>query len=637
MNLSASSNIALSPKALRDGQNRLRASLETLKGRLLSPEALLQGQQRVLELVARNASLKETLSEIARLAEEAFPDMSASILYFDPAAQVLRAGGYGRLPSSFAEIVEGMVPGPNMGSCGTCAFTREPIISVDVFEDPLWIDFVGLCQEYGIRSAWSTPLIDGRDGSLLGVFGMYYPTTWSSERAVDISFAQDFHQLATIAAERHRDEERSRYLATHDAYTGLGNRNLLIEQGEALVNRAVSTGSPLTLAFIDLDRFKPVRQQFGHAQTDVIFAQIATRMRERLNCAELLIRFDGDEFVAFLPLAMAEAKALVVELAKDMAIGFEMAELNLQITFSCGLSTYDHDTSDLDMILIMADEATRVAKQLGGDMIVIADQTLAARAKSRRSIRKMLDVALETDAIQPFYQPIMNLTTGRAKGFEALMRITDEKLKTVPIQDLIAVAEESGQIHRIGLKMFEAACKTVADPTDPLKGLSVNVNISVAQLLKVGTTAQILDSLARFGADPARLCLELTESQWLDGDGAGRRALMELHEAGLKLALDDFGTGYASLNYLRSLPFDIIKVDQSFVKLLGQDRQADALCETVLALGKACGLDVVAEGVETPEQLKALQEMGFELGQGYLWAKAMPVDIASKWLAESFI
>jgi len=634
MNLSANSNITLSPQALRDGQNRLRASLASLKGRLISPEALLQGQQRVLELVARNASLKETLSEIARLSEEAFPNMSASILYFDPASQVLRAGGHGRLPKAFAEIVEGMVPGPNMGSCGTCAFTREPIISVDVLEDPLWIDFIGLCKEYGIRSAWSTPLIDARDGSLLGVFGMYYSTTWSSERAVDISFAQDFHQLATIATERHRDEERSRYLATHDAHTGLGNRNLLGERGEDIVNRAVATGSALTLSFVDLDRFKPVRQQFGHAQSDVILAQISTRMRERLDCAELLVRFDGDEFVAFLPLPIEEAKALMGELAKDMAAGFEMAELNLQITFSCGLATYDNDTSDLEMILVMAGEAARVAKQLVGDRIIIADQALSTRAKSRRNIRKFLEQSLETDAIQPFYQPIMNLTTGRAKGFEALMRITDEKLKTAPIQDLIAVAEETGQIHRIGLKMFGAACMAVADPTDPLKGLSVNVNISVAQLLKVGTTQQILDSLARFGADPARLCLELTESQWLDDDGAGRRALMELHEAGLRLALDDFGTGYASLNYLRSLPFDIIKVDQSFVKLIGQDRQADALCETVLALGKACGLDVVAEGVETPEQLKTLIDMGFEFGQGYLWAKAMPVDIASKWLTD---
>lgn len=633
MNQPSNSNLALSPQALRDGQNRLRASLESLKGRLISPEALLKGQQRVLELVARNASLKETLSEIARLAEEAFPDMSASILYFDPDNQVLRAGGYGRLPNSFSEAVEGMVPGPNMGSCGTCAYTREPIISIDVFEDPLWSEFVGLCKEYDIRSAWSTPLIDGRDGSLLGVFGMYYPTVWSSERAIDISFAQDFHQLATIATERHRDEERSRYLATHDVHTGLGNRNLLAEQGDAIVNRAVSTQSPLTLAFIDLDRFKPLRQQFGHAQSDVIFAQIAKRIRDRLTCADLLIRFDGDEFVALLPMPIAEAKALMEDLAKDMAEGFEMAELNLQITFSCGLSTYDSDASDLETIIVMADEATRVAKQLGGDTIIIADQTLSTRAKGRRQIRKMLEDALETDAIQPFYQPIMNLTTGRVKGFEALMRITDEKLKVVPIQDLIAAAEETGQIHRIGLKMFEAACKAVADPKDPLSGLSVNVNISVAQLLKVGTTERIIESLSRIGADPSRLCLELTESQWLDGEGAGRRSLMELHEAGLKLALDDFGTGYASLNYLRSLPFDVIKVDQSFVKLIGQDRQADALCETVLALGKACGLGVVAEGVETPDQLKILKEMGFELGQGYLWARAMQVDVASKWVA----
>jgi EAL domain-containing protein (putative c-di-GMP-specific phosphodiesterase class I) len=345
------------------------------------------------------------------------------------------------------------------------------------------------------------------------------------------------------------------------------------------------------------------------------------------------VRYAGDEFVALLPLPMDETKALIRTLSADLAVGFEMAEVHLPITFSCGLATYDNDTSDTDMIIVQADEAARVAKQLGGDTIVVADQTLATRAKSRRNIRKMLDTALETDSIQPFYQPIMNLQTGRPKGFEALMRITDEKLKTIPIQDLISTAEETGQIHRIGLKMFDAACMAVADRDDPLMGLSVNVNISVAQLMKVGTTDRILKSLEQFGADPARLCLELTESQWLDGDGAGRRTLMELHEAGLRLALDDFGTGYASLNYLRSLPFDIIKVDQSFVKLIGQDRQADALCETVLALGKACGLDVVAEGIETAAQLEALKSMGFEFGQGYFWAKAMPIAETRTWLA----
>jgi diguanylate cyclase (GGDEF)-like protein len=637
MSISVNTDKSLTPTALRENQLRLRQSLDSLKGRLVSPETQLQGQQRVLELVARNASLKESLTEIARLAEEAFPDMSASILYFDPQAKVLRAGGYGRLPNSFAQSLEGMVPGPNMGSCGTCAYRLEPIISVDVLEDPIWANFVDLCNDHGIRSAWSTPMIDERDGTLLGVFGMYYPTVWSSERAVDISFAQDFHQLATIAAERYRDEERSRFLATHDAQTSLGNRNLLITQGEEIVSRAISTGSALTLAFIDLDRFKPIRQQFGHQQSDELFFQIAQRMSQSLDCAELLIRYDGDEFVAFLPLPIDEAKVLIAQMAGDMAAGFEMAEMNLQITFSCGLATYDHETSDMEMIIIQADEAARVAKQLGGGRIVIADQTLAARANSRRNIRKLLDLALEGDSIQPFYQPIMNLDTGRVKGFEALMRVTDENLKFVPVQELIGVAEETGQIHRIGFKIFESACKAVADPADPLKGLSVNVNISVAQLLKLGTTERILETVEFFGADPSRLCLELTESQWLDGEGPGRRALLELHSGGLKLALDDFGTGYASLNYLRSLPFDFIKVDQSFVNRIGQDRQADALCETVLALGKACGQDVVAEGVETPEQLKALKDMGYEFGQGFFWAKAMPLDVASQWLVNQSV
>ena len=598
----------------------------------LSPEALLRGQQDVLERIAANAPLVESLQAIARFAERSIPDLMASILYYDPKAKRLRAGGYAGLPDSFAGIVDGLAPGPNMGSCGACAYTGERVISPDVYKDPRWAIFLPQCEIYGIRAAWSTPLLHSRDGSVLGVFGMYYPTA-RTPSAADLEFVDHFTHLATLAAERHRDDERQRELANHDALTGLGNRNLLHARGREAIDKALRDATPLCLGFIDFDKFKLYNDQFGHIAGDALLRAIGERMQAALAPAETIARFGGDEFVVLLPEPIEAARARMRALAADLTGGVDIGESRVAVTFSCGLVAVTPATGDLDTLLFHGDEAARRAKALGGDRCEIADTETSRRSLRRLQIARDLQETLDTGRIDPHLQPLMSLADGKPVGFEMLFRAQHPGLAHVLVTECIEVAEETGHIHRLGLEMLAAAFRLATDARKPLGDLTINVNLSVLQIMRNGFVDQVRALAEQHRVDPRRICLELTESQWLDTEGPARQAVIDLSRLGFQLALDDFGTGYASLNYLQSLPFNTVKIDRSFISRLNGDRNASALCAALLAMGKACDLSVLAEGVETAEQARELQAMGFHLGQGYLWARPMNRQAAADWLS----
>ena len=258
----------------------------------LAPDHLLQGQQRVLELVASGAPLSETLTAIARFSEEAIPAMMASLLIFDPDTESLRKGGYGRLPASFQDAIDGMKPGPVSGSCGTAAFRSQRVISHDVRVDPLWEPFVQFAGMYGIVSAWSTPLKDAK-GNLLGVFGMYYGDCREPSEQ-DLQLVDHFTHLASIAVERFRYDAEREKRATQDALTGLANRLALQHFAAALSDNPANDGATYTVALLDLDHFKLHNDTLGQRLSDQLLAQAATRMKATLGEVPLLSRFGGD-------------------------------------------------------------------------------------------------------------------------------------------------------------------------------------------------------------------------------------------------------------------------------------------------------------------------------------------------------
>lgn len=600
-----------------------------------SIEQLLDMQGHVLALISRNAPLQESLSAIARFSEAWIPGMKGSILRWDAEAGKLREGGYGCLPPSFAAIVDGLVPGPKAGSCGTCAYRNERVISRDVFEDPLWEDFHGLCREYEIRSAWSSPLVASRDGSLLGVFGMYHrdvrPMTADDEALVD-----HFAHLASMAIERHRDDAAQQYRATHDVLTNLGNRRLLDEEGLRWLERVRAEGGSLSVAFLDLDNFKAVNDTFGHIYGDQLLKSVAQRLREYCGDDALVARFGGDEFVVVFDESVDMVQARLEQLRESLALSINIGSLPVQVRFSAGVvdALSEDAGGNFGEIIGQADEMARRAKTDGGDRTAVADAVASKRWKLRTGLARGMAFALRApDAIMPVFQPIVSLETGEVQGFEVLLRLRDPELSRVSPAECIEVAEYTGLIHDLGRRMLEDAFALLAQEPGPLSGYYLNVNVSVRQLMNRQFFDDVKALVDTYPAVVPRICLEVTESQWLDPNGPAGDLLRDIKGLGLKLALDDFGTGHASLSYLQSLPFDAVKIDRHFVNRVDTDPRHRSICIALLAMAHSCGMTAVAEGVETDSQVATLVELGYDKAQGYRWSRPLPLPAMIDWLA----
>jgi len=600
------------------------ASADAAPRHNLPPEQLLQGQQVVLEMVASGKPLDQSLRAIAEFSESCLPEMLASILYYNPADRCLRRGGYGRLPQTFQDAVDGLVPGPKSGSCGTCAFRGSRVISEDVFTDPLWEDFHEFCRMYGIHSAWSTPLMSPTDGSLLGVFGMYYPDS-RLPSAADLELVDHFTNLASLATERHRRDEERRRQAWEDALTGLGNRHQLQARAGGILEQCRKEGSPLCLAFLDLDHFKLFNDSFGHHLGDKLLQLVSRKLQEDLQPFELLTRFGGDEFVALMKATPAEAAQRLETLSGKLAAQpLEVEHAPARLSFSSGLVDCALVDWDLSRAIVQADTAARRAKLTGRNRTVLVDEAQLDEVQARLKVAQQLEDACRYGLINPHGQPIVDLRTGAPIGMEMLFRPSAGVLAGVSTERCIQVAEETGLIDPIGMRMLRSACTLLRDPRVVNSQMVVNVNLSVHQLMREQLVEQAIALIEAEGVDASRICLEITESHWLDTDGPSRRVLTKLLDRGFLLALDDFGTGYASLVLLRAFPFNHVKVDRSFVDGLGQSQEASALCRAMLEMGKACGLQVTAEGVETEEQRRILTELGYIRGQGYLFSRPRP-------------
>ncbi|MFM1887548.1 MAG: hypothetical protein RL026_2705 [Pseudomonadota bacterium] len=599
----------------------------------LEPASLLDAQQRVLTLLAGTSPLADVLGEIARFAEACIPGMLASILYYDHRARCLRRGGYGSLPESFAAAVDGLVPGPDAGSCGTCAYLNERVITEDVFTDPLWAGLHDFCRQYGIRSAWSSPLRRSRDGELLGVFGMYHREV-RRPTAKELRLVDHFVHLASIAAERFRDDADKAFDALHDPLTGLGNRRLFESEGARWLSQRHATGAPATIAFLDLDKFKTFNEAFGHLRGDQLLLAFAQRLERCLPGHGPLVRYGGDEFVVFLPCDAEAAREQVDALRTNLRREPLLPDNSIRLTVSCGYQSASAEACDLQELLLQADHAVRRAKAQGGDASVRFTGADSGAIRRRRELAVKLEDAIAHGEIEPHLQPVMRLEDGRPSGFELLFRTSATSLAGCNVAECISVAEEYGLIGTIGQAILRYAMQLSVRESERLRGLLLNVNVSVMQLLRPEFLADVQADLLATGACASAICIEITESQWLDVGGPARDTLMGLHALGFTIALDDFGTGYASLAYLQALPLDAIKVDRRFTASVHQLRSRDAgLCRAMLGMGQAAGLRVVAEGVELPEQAAALRDMGYELAQGYLWHKPMPANLALEWLA----
>ncbi|OHC72748.1 MAG: hypothetical protein A3H93_16790 [Rhodocyclales bacterium RIFCSPLOWO2_02_FULL_63_24] len=432
--------------------------------------------------------------------------------------------------------------------------------------------------------------------------------------------------LFSDITEHKRNEERLRYQAYHDGLTDLPNRLMFGENLELTIAQAERTGQQAAILLMDLDHFKFVNDTLGHDHGDKLLLAVAERLKATLRKGDTLARMGGDEFTLLLPQIKDtdEIAAVIKKIVTNLTTPFRVGDDELTVTASIGISSYPQDGTTPEELLKNADSALYQAKEAGRNTYIFFTAAMTARAKERIVVENELRHALSSGEIEVFYQPKMRIRDQRITGMEALVRWNHPSRGLVGPKDFIAIAEETGQIIPLGKLVLEEACRqTVEWHRQGWDKLRVAVNLSAYQFRDEGLFDAITHILEQTGIDPHLLEIELTESVVMHDAEASIELLLMLKRMGIGLAIDDFGTGYSSLSYLKRLPFDTLKVDQSFVRDVTTDHHSAELVRTIIGMAHGFKLEVIAEGVETQEQLDFLRKHDCDVIQGYLLAKPL--------------
>jgi diguanylate cyclase (GGDEF)-like protein/PAS domain S-box-containing protein len=423
-----------------------------------------------------------------------------------------------------------------------------------------------------------------------------------------------------------KDSERVRYMAHHDLLTGLGNRALFMEKIENELRQLKSDGTRFAVFMLDLDRFKEVNDTLGHAAGDDLLKEAAARLKHSVGKTDVLARLGGDEFAIIqrsMDVPIRDATVLAERLVDAFSQAFELEGSNVAIGVSIGISLAPCDGDNAGDLIKKSDLALYQKKSEGRNGYSFFDPKLAANAEQRHILERDLRAAITQDKLQAYFQPIIDMRTQTLRGFEALARWPHPTKGFVPPEQFIPLAEDTGLIAAIGNAILQKACTAAMEWPPHIK---LAVNISPLQLTKPDFINIVMCVLVETGLPPERLELELTEGVLIENHLSVIPVIKQLKKLGIAIVLDDFGTGYSSLNYLTRFPFDKIKIDRSFTQNLTRKSECAAIVSAVMAIAYSLDITVVAEGVETEQQLELLRAAGVQAVQGYLFGRPEPAE-----------
>jgi len=588
---------------------------------------------RVLELVAREAPLAETLDLVARTLDEQIGGGRCAVLVRAP-GQSLVAAAPG-LPSHLTAALQRALL-PAVSSSPLPASTGVHDLSRDVL--PVLQQEREVLRQggFGVLRVWALPCTPHSGAA--GVLVMCYPP---GAPVVDhTSLGDGAARVAALAVEHLLVQHRLTHQASHDALTDLPNRAVFVDRLDRALRSTERADTWVLVLFLDLDRFKVVNDSLGHRAGDALLCAVAERLRAAVRPGDTVARFGGDEFTMLCESIHGEAHALQVvqRVQAVLKAPFPLGETELFVTSSIGISLGRGRGQSPETLVEDADAAMYRAKERGGDCFELFDDAMRERAVRRLTVQSALHRAVERAEFHVVYQPTVHLATGELEGVEALVRWNRPEHGVVHPDDFVPLAEETGLIVPIGAYVLDEACRQARRWQDAMPGdvpPSVSVNLSARQLTDPGLVALVDAALARSGADPAAISLEITETVLMHDVEASVSVLTDLKALGVRLYVDDFGTGYSSLTYLQRFPVDGVKVDRSFVAGLGTRHDDGAIVRGVIGLAHGLGLVTVAEGVETQDQLDHLIDLRCDIAQGFYLGRPAPAEEIPLGLLES--
>ncbi|HEY5188026.1 MAG TPA: EAL domain-containing protein [Solirubrobacteraceae bacterium] len=431
------------------------------------------------------------------------------------------------------------------------------------------------------------------------------------------------------AVERKRSEVDLAHQALHDPLTGLPNRALFIDRLTVALDRSRRTGAPVAVLFLDVDNFKQINDSMGHAAGDLLLTVLADRFHAMLRPMDTVARFGGDEFTFLFEELESEREAVLIadRISRTANQPLVLGDGEMNVAVSIGIAIVTDPSVAPDTVIRDADAAMYRAKERGGSRFELFDESSRNRATERLELEEALRQAVERSELRVHYQPQVSLNgdTGLS-GFEALVRWEHPERGLIDASEFVSLAESTGLIVPIGLWVLGQALRQVSRWRETRPGVTVSVNLSARQLADPALPANLATAIRDSGADPGVLYLEVTEDAVEKDPELAGRMLAAFDQLGVKLVVDDFGTGHSSLQSLRHLPLEEIKIHPSFVSGLGANPDDAALLGALVELGHALGVTVIAEGVETDTQLAHLRDLGCDGAQGYLFSRPLPEE-----------
>lgn len=582
-------------------------------------EMSLQGQAKVLRLVAQRAPLGDTLGEVAKLVEGLIPAGRCGITTTGgPLAEPLAVG------LADADLLRAVVEGVIASDADPA---RSPLVA-NLGEVRALSRRRPVLESAGWHTVWTYPIRraggDHDDGALICVFD-----TGRTPAAQDAELLAVAADLAAIAIEREDSERRLAQLALHDELTGLANRHLLFNRLEQAVNRARRHGHQLAVMFLDLDRLKLINDTLGHEAGDMVLREFGDRLRSLVRPADTVARFGGDEFVILIEPVHSDRDVAVVAERLERALEQPFSvngDGELYVTASVGLTVSDGKGVRASDLLRDADTAMYRAKQQGRNRLEVFDATLRTQLVDRLRMENDLRRALERSELTIGFLPMVDLESQRVVAVEAQLCWTHPELGPIDAPDFLQVAEETGLIIELGAWALDRALGDLASVgvTPASREVALAVNLSPRQAAQPDLPATVASLLAQHGWPADRFVVELTESALPRNPEVAHANLKALAQLGVNLAVDDFGTGFSSLASLNVLPVRLVKIDRSFVSELGVGGGRGAVVRAVIGMAHALDIAVVAEGIDDPSQIEALRALGCDLGQGAALSPLLP-------------